>query len=142
MARIIHKEHTDARFLECNHEACLQRILYRIPKGMYGATEDCILTRNHEMVMEDGSLRLPENCGAKKVLANEISLKDGWFSVYHLRLDKDYHMIANGCLVTSLSSSNKPQSKKPVEETRIQPTPCKKPVCPRNECNFAIKNIS
>ena len=102
--RITDIEKSDIVYKE---RSCLSKQVYKVPKGLHGAKSDLFLTRNHEIVMGDGSLKIPEECGAIKAYSKDYCI-DGKFSVYHLRLERNCHFFANGCLVTSLGSSSKP----------------------------------
>ena len=129
---IVHIEHSTIKYNCCNSLSCIQKILYKVPKGMLHATDDLFLTRNHELVV-DNTLKIPELCGAVRAAESDIALEDGWFHVYHLRLEKECHMIANGCVITTLSSSTKPTG--PAEDVAKHKQLC-------TSCIGTILNIS
>ena len=130
--RINYVEHSEVKFTTCPEVACLKKLLYKVPKGLHGAERDLFVTRNHEIVMPDGTLEIPERCGAVKALQHEIHTDNGWYHVYHLGLDEESHFLANGCLITSLGSS-----------TKCEPTgPPKKEVCKDIRCLDTMRHIT
>ena len=134
--QIVHVEHSQIFYTDCPSQSCLSKQVYRVPSGLNGTTQDLFLTRNHQIVLENGSLCIPEHCGAHKAPPEE----HGWLDVYHLRLKTDSHFRANGCLVTSLSSSKK------VEDAMYRPTTMQSEEIPKEcqnpLCRGSIRNIS
>jgi hypothetical protein len=134
---IVHIEQTKIFYTECFSQACLSKKMYKVPKGLHGAKQDLFLTRNHEIVLSDGSLCIPQRCGAVLAKPEEIPVAKGWFSVYQLRLRKASHFFANGCLVTSLSSSSKGQAGSLNEPSDVTSLNCTNP-----QCRGSVKRIS
>ena len=134
---IVHIEQTKLFYTECFSQACLSKKMYKVPKGLHGAKRDLFLTRNHEIVLPDRSLCIPQRCGAVVAKPEEIPMAKGWFSVYQLRLRKASHFFANGCLVTSLSSSSKGQAGPLNEPSDVTSLNCTNP-----QCRGSVKRIS
>ena len=80
----------------------LSDVIYTIPAGKLGANSNVYLTKHHQFMIEDGSMKKPEEYGLRRAEPSEICDASGHYIVHHLRLEDSYnnHFIVNGnCIV-------------------------------------------
>jgi len=84
----------------------LSNIVYKIPKGEYGAQSDVFITHNHRFLdQKQWILRLPYKVGLARAKRSEI-VKDNQnntYTLYHIRMENtdDNFVVNGGCVVES-----------------------------------------
>jgi len=79
----------------------INRTIYKIPAGEYGATKDLFLTHHHRF-LANGKMLKPLEAGLEKAKPEEFCDEYKKYTVYHLRLEDEYNnnFIVNGdCVV-------------------------------------------
>ena len=77
--------------------------VYKLPKGSFQCDSDTYLSKGHRIVCRNGGFVLPSNLSLERANPSEICEKDGTYTLYHLRLERQSgrnHIVVNGnCVV-------------------------------------------